>query len=290
MKKFNYLFLSTLLFISCSDAQEKEIISSTTEISNNDTLIEEIQIINPNGETIRTRFNVPKGFQRIETEEGSFGSYLRDFKLKPHGTPVYTYRGDLKYQQEVAVAVLDIDVGNKDLQQCADAVMRLKSEYHFQKNEHDSIHFNFTNGFRVDYSKWKEGYRISSNYKSWYKKYSTDTSYANFREYMDMIFMFAGTLSLSKELKAKNISHINVGDVFIFGGSPGHAVTVIDVAVNKKSGERLFMIAQSYMPAQDIHVLKNFNNEEISPWYSNQFEGSLSTPEWTFEKKELSSF
>ena len=50
------------------------------------------------------------------------------------------------------------------------------------------------------------------------------------------------------------------------------------------------MMAQSYMPAQDIHVLKNFNNKNNSPWYSIAFDGNLKTPEWTFTKNQLMRF
>ena len=287
MKK-TFLF-SLLLFVifSCSEAQEK-VVETTTQSTPDLEL--EIELIDTSGQIIKTRFNTPKSFTRMQVEGNSFGNYLRNFKLKPDGAIVYTYSGEEKYYQDGAAAILDIDIGTKDLQQCADAVMRLVSEYNFKENLHDSIHFNFTNGFRVDYNKWKDGYRIGSGYKSWHKKYDTDTSYQNFRSYMDMIFMFAGTLSLSKELKPKALENISVGDVFIHGGSPGHAVIVVDVCENKTTGERLFMLAQSYMPAQNIHILNNFNNDEISPWYSNQFEGSLSTPEWTFQKNELSSF
>lgn len=102
--------------------------------------------------------------------------------------------------------------------------------------------------------------------------------------------MFAGTLSLSKELKPKDLSDIEIGDVFIYGGTPGHAVIIVDMAIHELTGERIFMMAQSYMPAQDIHVLKNIENESISPWYSSQIDNLLSTPSWTFESNELMSF
>lgn len=288
MKKILYLSLIILLSTSCSEAQIKQESKENTE----PTFLEltNIKIIDTSGQTISTRFNTPKSFERISVDRNSYGYFLRNFKLKPHETPVYTYDGGLKYQQDVFDAVLDIDIGKRDLQQCADAVMRLKSEYHYERKEYDSIHFNFTNGFRVDYTKWQNGYRVGSDYKSWHKTAEANSDYPSFRIYMDLIFMFAGTLSLSKELKTKDLKNIQIGDVFIYGGSPGHAVTVVDVAINNTTGERLFMIAQSYMPAQNIHILKNFNNEDISPWYSNQFEGDLSTPEWIFEKEELKSF
>jgi Domain of unknown function (4846) len=40
-----------------------------------------------------------------------------------------TNLGDMKARQDVQYAVLDISVGNRDLQQCADAVMRIRGEY-----------------------------------------------------------------------------------------------------------------------------------------------------------------
>ena len=44
------------------------------------------------------------------------------------------------------------------------------------------------------------------------------------------------------------------GDVFIKGGSPGHAVIVVDVAIYPQTGKTVFLLAQSYMLAQQIHI------------------------------------
>ena len=104
-----------------------------------------------------------------------------------------------------------------------------------------------------------------------------------------MIFNYAGTASLEKELKKVNVKGIRPGDVFIQGGFPGHAVIVVDVAQNSV-GDKIFMVAQSYMPAQDIHVLKNPNDSGMSPWYSTDFGSTLYTPEWSFERNNLRRF
>ena len=105
---------------------------------------------------------------------------------------------------------------------------------------------------------------------------------------MDMVFTYAGSSSLSKELKpVKNIEDIEIGNVFIHGGFPGHAIIVVDIALNPQTGEKIFMLAQSYMPAQEIHILKNPNDPALSPWYSVNYEGALVTPEWVFQKNEL---
>ena len=50
------------------------------------------------------------------------------------------------------------------------------------------------------------------------------------------------------------------------------------------------MIAQSYMPAQELQVLKNPDDAKLSPWYSSDFGEVLQTPEWTFRKTDLKRF
>jgi hypothetical protein len=188
-------------------------------------------------------------------------------------------------------AVVDMDIGKQNLQQCADAIMRLRGEYLFARKEYDKISFVLTNGFRMDYSEWMKGNRlvVSGNNTRWSKSEGPSNTYADFRKYMDVVFSYAGTLSLSKSLKSKNIKGIDIGDVFIHGGSPGHAVIVVDVAESKTRG-KIFMIAQSFMPAQEIHVLKNFSDESISPWYKNSISDQLNSPQWSFYMSELKSF
>ncbi len=74
----------------------------------------------------------------------------------------------------------------------------------------------------------------------------------------------------------------------IQGGSPGHCVIVVDMALNDDTGEKVFMLAQSYMPAQDIQILKG--DSEGSPWFSVKTEGVLKTPEWIFEISDLKTW
>ena len=45
------------------------------------------------------------------------------------------------------------------------------------------------------------------------------------------------------------------GDVFIKGGSPGHAVIVVDVAIYPQTGKKVFLLAQSYLLAHQIQIL-----------------------------------
>jgi len=66
-----------------------------------------------------------------------------------------------------------------------------------------------------------------------------------------------------------------------------HAVLVADVAMNKKS-EKKILLLQSYMPAQDIHVLANPQSE--TPWYPVKSSGKLLTPEWIFNYEDIRRF
>ncbi len=116
------------------------ILFQTVYPSNSFTLL---SVQNTQHDQIKTRFVPPNGFVREGVND--WGDYLRLLPLKPKGSMVHLYEGSIK-DNPVHAAVVDIDIGNKDLQQCADAVMRLRAEYLFQANQYDDIHFNFTNG------------------------------------------------------------------------------------------------------------------------------------------------
>jgi Domain of unknown function (4846) len=203
---------------------------------------------------------LPNGFERITNADNSFAAWLKNIALKKDKT-VYTFDGREKYNQSAQFAVLDISVGKRDLQQCADAVMRLRAEYLFAQQKFSEIIFR-DNGSGV--------YTFTQPYNR-----------ENFAKYLDKVFGMCGTASLVKQLKPKNnFSNIQAGDVLIRGGFPGHAVMVMDVAENG-AGKRI------YMPAQDIHVLQNHMDGNLSPWYEVNENDVIQTPEYTFRKNEL---
>ncbi len=243
------------------------------------------------GNTLESRFSVPESYKRIIVQPFSFADYLRKLPLKPHNSLVKYYDGSIKYNHNVYDAVIDMNIGKKNLHQCADAIMRLRAEYFWQKKMYDSIHFNFTNGFCVKYTEWMKGRRvvIKGNKTYWNNRIAPSNTYNDFWKYMELIFSYAGTLSLSKEMQTIDINSIQIGDVFIVGGTPGHAVLVVDMAKNKDN-KKIFMLAQSYMPAQEMQILKNPSDSTLSPWYSIDFEDKLYTPEWIFDKNNLKRF
>jgi len=238
------------------------------------------------------QLGLPQGYERVAVQPHSFGWWLRHLPLKAPGAPVMLHDGRPKGRQDVHWRVLDIDTGRRDLQQCADAVMRLRAEYLYACGQHGQIHFNFTSGDRADYSRWRQGYRplIQGQQVQWRKTAAADDSYAGFRAYLNTVFAYAGTYSLSRELRpVADPGDLQPGDVFIQGGFPGHAVIVVDVARHRQTGKKIFVLAQSYMPAQDMHILHNPNNPQLSPWYEVPRDG-LHTPEWYFEAGSLKRF
>ena len=250
------------------------------------------KILHPNGKILSERFSTPPSSIRLAISDSSFAHYLRTLPLKKHLSEVRYYNGRSKANFNCYEAVVDMDIGKKDLHQCADAIMRLRAEYLWKQEKYDSIHFNFTNGFRVDYAEWMKGKRIGvkGNKTWWYPSTTASNTYQDFWKYMEIIFSYAGTLSLSKELQSVGTENMNIGDVFIQGGSPGHAVLVVDMARDTVNGKEYFMLAQSYMPAQEIQILANPNDSSLSPWYSNNISSTLTTPEWSFNKSDLKRF
>jgi hypothetical protein len=237
------------------------------------------------------RIPTPSGYWRTPVQEGSFAWWLRWLPLHPEDHPVYLYNGELKWNQRAHAAVLNIDVGTRDLQQCADAIMRLKAEYHYSQEEWSAIHFNFSDGTPARFSDWLAGNRLILRNDRWVLGQGNGpatSAYSNFRKYLNLVFGYAGTATLERELDHIGVQELQSGDIFIIGGHPGHAILVMDVAVNER-GEKLFLLAQSYMPAQEIHLLVNPNDPSLSPWYQIP-ERSLATPEWTFTVEDLHRF
>lgn len=259
----------SLLTNSCSDSQATPI-----EFSQNKT--NEIEVkedpINANGKTVETRFNTPDGYTRVESTSGSFGEYLQNLPLKPNGTVARHFDGTVKYNSSAYCAVVDLPLKGNQNHQCADAVMRLRAEYLFSQKRYSEIEFLYVSGKKSNYLSYLGGKTPTAD---------------NLWSYMCGVFCYANTYSLNKQLTSKNTSDLQIGDVFIVGGFPGHVVIVVDKCVNKE-GNVKFMLAQSYMPAQDIHVL--VGDDGISPWYDLNFGENLYSAEYTFSKNDLKTF
>lgn len=226
--------------------------------------------VNYDKATIRTRFSPPRGYTWIEETPGSFGDFLVNFPLYPENFPIRDYKQIPIAKQYNHAAILKIDVGEKDLQQCADAWMRLYAEYLWAKKDYDHIVFEFTSGQKLSWNEYKNGIRTTEikDRVKFHKSAKPDASYENFRNYLNLVFNYAGTISLDREsVPVLKNSDIQTGDFLIKPGSPGHSVFIVGRARNA-SGRIICLLAESFMPAQDVHIIKNQSNPLISPWYA----------------------
>ena len=240
------------------------------------------------------RIPPPEGFQRIAAEPNSFAEWLRHIPLKPGKPDVLLHYGIEKRNQDIHYAVINIDIGKTNLQYGANAVIRLRGEYLYSVEKYSDLHFNFKTGNQVSYSNWIQGYRpiVSEDNVIWVQSGDKGTSYRSFKSYITQIMVHAGPQALFEETRpVLNSDSMKIGNTFIQATKLGsHAVLVMDMAENKENNQKVFLISQSYTPAQDIHILINPNDESLSPWYSLDFGDTLVTPEWKFTKSNLKQF
>lgn len=272
--KFGTVALLLLIIFSCNPKDTADI--KVTTIGNN----------------IKTRIPAPPGYSWAQEESNSFGAYLQNIKLKPHGSQIMDYNGIPISNQYDHLAILNYDVGNRDLQQCADAVIRIRAEYLYERGLYSEIGFHFTSGHLFTWDQYKDGYRaiVNGNDVSFRQTQMANDSYQSFRKYLDAIYTYAGTISLNKETRKVSIdAEIKAGDIMVTPGSPGHAVIIVGKAINDNN-ESVYLLAQGYTPAQSIHIITNAG-KGINPWYELKANSSsTNTARYTFTPTNIGAF
>lgn len=289
MEKNSFLIALIILSSCNSDKTSSKPQTDTNENSVSETLVK----INKDKNTIKERFSPPKGYEWVEEKPDFFGYFIENFQLKPYGSPILKYDGTPIATQNFHEAIFDIDTGSKDLQQCADAAIRLRAEYLFKTKKLDEIKFHFTNGDLMTWNDYKNGTRalVNGNSVRFVRTAAPDDSYQSFRNYLDLIFNYAGTISLNKETKPVTESaHLKTGDILITPGSPGHIVFIAGTSKNEE-GKKLFLLGEGYTPAQSIHLLSNPFNKNISPWYDLDVNSAeTKTARYIFKPTNFRSF
>ena len=240
---------------------------------------------------IETQFTTPEGYVRIYNDP--YSNFLRQQPLKQKNIVKY-HNGQIRFNKanDIFAAVFDYDIGPLDLHQCADAAIYLRAKYNYKFHFLDKLAYTFTNGEITTYMDYLEGakYKIINGGNDIEKVYvePREDNFETFRSWIDLVWNYAGTWSVEKyDTYSIDIRDIQPGDIFIQGGFPGHAVTVVDVAVNTNN-EKVYMLAQSFMPAQEQHILLNPKNNTV--WYKLDNSKIIKTPEFTFESNQLKRF
>jgi hypothetical protein len=231
-------------------------------------------------EALSHRFSPPSGYFRVSLPADSFGSWLRNLPLTRASEPVRSYSGTvlLPPDHPNIAGVVAIDVGNADLQQCADAVIRLHAEWQWSRGLRN-MSYEAASGVAMPFEKWANGERPVGKGPSlvWEpKRGKAQADHGTFRMFLDSVFMFVNTGSLARQAKPVALASIRPGDFVVQGGNPGHAVLVLDIATNA-AGEKVLLLGQSYMPAQSYQVLRP-NAQSL--WFKVEPDAGLQTPFW----------
>ena len=246
--------------------------------------------------TIETKYTPPEGYER--TYNDAYSKFLRELPLKKNNIVKY-YDGEEKPNDNIWDAVFDYKSGTHRWHQCADAAIYLNALYKYENKIYDKLSFHFTNGDLTTYNDWLNGidYKVDPNNTNRLIKHESEYRDDNFETFLnwltERVMLWAGTWSLENrnDVIQTDIDEIMPGDIFLESmdnpSIPGHAVTVVDVITNK-NGKKKFMLSQSYMPAQEQHILINPDNDSV--WYDLDKSKDIVTPEWPFTTAQLRRF
>jgi len=244
--------------------------------------------------SLETCFPAPSGFARVEAAPGSFAGWLRGLPIRLDRASVRAYSG-LPLPSH-AVAVVALDVGERDLQQCADTLIRLHAEWLWSTGRAGDTAYHFTSGDLSSWTAWVSGerFRVSGSRVARVSGPPRNEDHATYRQWLQHLFNYAGTLSLRLDSDPVSPARgLQPGDFFVDPGSPGHAVMILDVA-ETADGERLGLVGQGYTPAQELHVLADPSSRRAeTAWFAlpSSTDEVLDVPSWSpFARDEARRF
>ncbi len=185
---------------------------------------------------------VPPGYKRNVYKKNSFGRFLQELKLKKN-KEIKTYNGKLinpRHYNRLAVVDMPL-LFKRDLEQCADFCMRFFGEYKMEQDKGESL-------FLFNYSGKKKYMRNSGK---------------NYRKFLNYHMAHSNSHSLKKGCKKIKEEEIQIGDLIVQNetGGIGHVCMIVDECEDKETGDKLFLIGFSFMPAQEFHI------EEATAFY-----------------------
>jgi hypothetical protein len=235
-------------------------------------------------DTLEARILPKKGYARVPGAPGSLGAFLRGLPLAAPGTPVVSYAGEVIREGDHpnVAAVVALDVGARDLQQCADSILRLHAEWRFSAGGRDQV-YRTASGLSLSFPRYAQGERLRvSEGKPTLVPGArpSERTHALLRTWLDDVFGWTNTGALVRDARKVELFDLRAGDFFVVAGSPyGHAVLVLEVARNAE-GRRALLLGQGFIPAQSFHVLRP--SGEYEAWFElDEESGAIKTPFWS---------
>jgi hypothetical protein len=220
--------------------------------------------------SLESRFPTPPGYARVKVEPGSFAEWLRGLPMAAEGTPAKSFDGKetLAGDDDYLAGVIAIDVGDADLQQSSDVIIRLQAEFLWSRGERDKISYLSATKLNMPLARWEKGQRLIAagpNVGWVIKGKPAEVDHPEFRKYLAAVFNWANSTSLvQRSAPVADPKELVAGDFFLQSQAPNHLAVVLDVA-EKPTGERVALLGQARNPAESIHVVRP---GKATPWFS----------------------
>jgi hypothetical protein len=230
--------------------------------------------------TLESRFKPPPGYTRVPVQPDSFGAWLRGLPMAPADTAVTRFDGTVTRpaDDEYLAGVVAIDLGTTDLQQSADALVRLHAEWLWSRGARGEISYPGATRLSMPLARWEKGQRVVAEGANVYwalRAEPVTIDYAEFRHFLDQVFTWVNSTSLTRRAaRVEDPASLAPGDFFLHTKPPGHVAVVLDLAA-KPSGERLALLGQALSPAESIHVVRP---GRATAWFSLRPGRDLFTP------------
>ncbi len=233
--------------------------------------------------SIEAHFSPPSGFKRVKTDSNSFAAYLRKLPVVASTNNVLDFKNNIRVKagDSTLAAVVPFAIKGKRLWQCMDILLILRVDYLKKEKDTESIKFPLPDGLILSWKEWRDGFRPDFSGLRFYKTRSeTFNATANsFKRYLNSIFSYSNTQTFFYHYPQVSLGSIKPGDFIVKKGKKGHAVLVLDIAVNDRN-EKVALIGQGDTPACQFYILKSKQN---SPWF--RISEQADSPELPISKK-----
>ena len=162
-------------------------------------------------------------------------------------------------------AVVVLQPHTRRLLSATNMMLRLRAEYAWSAGDLDGLGFHFACGHLSSWRAWARGIRPLAVGRS--VRFAAtgikDDGRPNFCVYLETLFRFASGASLLDDSRPVRDATVAAGDILLRTGRGGHAVMVLDIAMDPH-GQIRVLLGQGGRPAQTFHVLRD---EGRSPWF-----------------------
>ncbi len=218
-------------------------------------------------ESLAARVAPPEGFSRVEVTDGSFADWLRHLPVAPSDAAVKSGCGKvvLSADDPSLAVVVCLQPHDNRLLSAVSMMVRLRAEYAWTMRRVQDVSFHLTSGQSSSWRDWAAGVRpkIDGRRVNFRKTAEPNSSRVSFCGYLETLFQFASTYSLLDDTRQASDNAVEVGDIFVRPGRPGHAMMIVDVATSDEGGKVKVLLAEGGWPAQTFHVLRG---PDGSPW------------------------